>query len=36
VLDGYTTFRRYCSEHDLALVDTGMSYYSGHLLIALA
>lgn len=28
VLDGYTTFRRYCAEHDLALVDTGMSYYS--------
>lgn len=28
VLDGYTTFRRYCSEHELFLVDTGMSYYS--------
>lgn len=27
VLDGYTTFRRYCAAHGLELVDTGMSYY---------
>lgn len=27
VLDGYTTFRRYAAQHDLELVETGMSYY---------
>ncbi|WP_440331694.1 flavin monoamine oxidase family protein [Microbacterium sp.] len=27
VLGGYETFRHYCREHQLELVDTGMSYY---------
>lgn len=27
VLDGYDTLRSYCADHDLELVDTGMSYY---------
>lgn len=30
VLDGYNTLRGYCAQNDLALVDTGMSYYIRH------